>query len=533
LLEHRRLWLAEPLGDTVSTGSTLQAATDQPLQTSNGRAYLFVLLAALLLYVISAAPGPLWQDSGLAQLRVLRRDLHGALGLALAHPLYYVFGIAFQVLPLGESAWKTNLVSAVFGAVTVANVFLLLRLLTPRVAGATVGTVALAVAHTFWQHCALAEVYTVSTSLLTAELLCATMLVRTGRARWLVLLAATNGLGISNHMLAVLGLPVWGTLIAWLLWRRRVACSALAWAAAAWCGGAALYGTLIVGELAHGTPAGDVLRSALFGSQYADNVLNAHLSLGLLVRSGEYLGLNFPTPMFLLIVPGLAMLRRLPERPVGAAIGALLAIHLVWAVRYDVPDQYTFFIPAVVYIAIVLGLGAARLLERWPRMSPAVLVALAALPALVYVPLPWAARKAGLELGTQRKIPYRDEYRYFLRPWKTGESGPWRLATEARDIVLSGGAVIGDWTSAQPFHYLALTGRWDDTVQIWPGVEGRQEHFWPTETDLAGPLSAGTVYVVSSERGHCPAWILDRYALEPAGPVERVASEQASGAEGP
>ncbi len=88
------------------------------------REYLITLAAASALYLISVAPGPLWQDSGMAQNRVLRYDLFGDLGLALSHPLYYVLAIVFQWLPLTESALKTNLVSALFGAITVANIFL-------------------------------------------------------------------------------------------------------------------------------------------------------------------------------------------------------------------------------------------------------------------------------------------------------------------------------------------------------------------------------------------------------------------------
>jgi len=117
--------------------------------------YFVVLLAAGTLYVATVAPGPLWQDSGLAQLRVLRHDLRGGLGLALSHPLFYLIAIAVQAVPWGESAYKTNLVASLFGAVTVANVYLLLRLLGGRTAAAAVGAVSLAVAHTFWQHCAL------------------------------------------------------------------------------------------------------------------------------------------------------------------------------------------------------------------------------------------------------------------------------------------------------------------------------------------------------------------------------------------
>src|SRR5687768_15446425 len=119
-----------------------------------GKAWILVLFLAGIVYVISLAPGPVWQDNGLIQCRVLRRDLFGQLGLALSHPLYYVIAIAFQALPFGESAYRTNLVSAVFGAITVANIFLLLALMTGRRLPAVAGALSVGVAHTFWQHAA-------------------------------------------------------------------------------------------------------------------------------------------------------------------------------------------------------------------------------------------------------------------------------------------------------------------------------------------------------------------------------------------
>jgi hypothetical protein len=80
------------------------------------RAYFIVLGAALALYLATLAPGVLWQDSGMAQVRVLHRDLVGENGLALAHPLYYVFAIAFQALPFAESAFRCEIWTGIPGA---------------------------------------------------------------------------------------------------------------------------------------------------------------------------------------------------------------------------------------------------------------------------------------------------------------------------------------------------------------------------------------------------------------------------------
>ena len=88
--------------------------------------YIAVLCCAALLYVLSCAPGSLWQDSGMFHYRIWHNDIEGGLGLALSHPLYHIIGIAVKYLPFGEFGYRINLISAVCGAIAVANVFLLL-----------------------------------------------------------------------------------------------------------------------------------------------------------------------------------------------------------------------------------------------------------------------------------------------------------------------------------------------------------------------------------------------------------------------
>jgi len=487
------------------------------------RLYAIAFAASLALYLATMAPGVLWQDSGLAQVRTIRRDLYGDLGLALSHPLYYVFAIAFQTLPFGESAFKTNLVSAVFGAVTVENVFLLLRLLTAGLRGAVVGAISVAVAHTFWQHCALAEVYTVTTALLTAELLCLLQYVRTGRDRWLAAMFLFNGLGISNHMFALLSLACWAVFVVWLLGTKRLRPSVVPLLLLAWACGAGLYLSMIGIEIAQGAGVGETLRSAVFGWSYMRNVMNLLLSRRQIVHSVLYLGLSFPTPVVLLVLPGLGSLRSGAVRPARIAIAALLAVHLVFAVRYDVPDQYTFFIPSLVLIGILIGLGADRFLRGRSAGWTVCLILGAMLPAAVYVPLPRVARAFHIPLGVSRGVPYRDEYAYFLHPWKTGYEGAWRFANEVREILPTGAVLVADSTTVRPIQYLQLTGRWHRDVTVWPPMPERDRPIRAlTEQDLRGALSAGKVYVVSTEPGYSPAWLRDGYEFCPYGIVYRV-----------
>lgn len=487
------------------------------------RAYWVVLIAALAFFTISMAPGVLWQDSGLAQVRVLKRDITGDIGLALSHPLYYALAIAFQILPFAESAFKTNLVSVLFGAVTVANVFLLLLLVTRQRGGAVIGAISLAVAHTFWQHCALAEVYTISTALLSAELLCIYQHAATGKPRWLVLLFLLNGLGVSNHMLAVLSLACYAVLIPWFLWHGKLRVGMLPLLALAWIAGAGLYLALIIAQLVGGEALGSTVHSALFGTAFAGHVLNVVPGRRQLINSILYLGLNFPTPAVLLVIPGLAALYRLRLATLRAMLFALLALHLVWAVRYDVLDQYTFFIPSLVLLAVVIGFGAARFLENRKPPWRVVLIVAAVLPAVVYVPLPRLARAAGFHLGVSRTVPYRDEYDYFLHPWKAGYRGPERFARELRETLPEDTILIADGTTVRPIHYLQQLRRWRDDVKVFPPLDDSaeaKERF--TEPRLAEELAAGRVYIVTPLRGYCPPWLLERYEFVRDGLVYRV-----------
>ncbi len=513
--------------------------------------YLVGLLSALALYVLTVAPGPLWQDSGMAQVRVLCRDLFGSLGLALSHPLYYVLAIAFQVLPFAESAFKTNLVSAVFGALTVANILLVIRLLTGGWRGAAVGAVSLAVAHTFWQHCALAEVYTVTTALLSAELLCFLAWQRTRKAGWLILLFLANGLGISNHLLASLSLICW---VGWFITqvaRGKVRLQLAFLLVPVWLAGAALYLGLIAVRIAAGDGLAATLRSALVG-EYGHHVMNLALSGRLLLNSCLYLGLNFPTPAVLLAFIACRSLRGHSLVPGLRMVLVLLVVYLAWAGRYTVPDQYTFFIPSLLYFAILIGVGADRCLEsdgetssRFARMlfrkvpfrlltikrrsalgtRPGwfpVMVAAAAIPACVYVPLPKVAERLDLNLGLSRQVPYRNEYEYFLHPWKTGYQGPRQFAEALERSLPDGAILIADGTTVRPIHYALLTGRWGRDVTIYPPLPGSGRPAAPSKESLENELSQGLVFVVTPARGYCPGWLLDGYETQPFGLVYRV-----------
>jgi hypothetical protein len=170
-------------------------------------------LAAFVVYLRTLAPTVMWYDMG---------ELTTAsyvLGIAhnTGYPLYILLGKLFTLFPIGDVAYRVNLMSAVFASLTVALVFLIIAELTRNRAAALIGALTVAFSSTLWASANWAESYPLnafSTALITWLLL----RWRTTGQVWYVRLALLAfGLSIGNHRLIVLLAP--GILL--FLWAAR------------------------------------------------------------------------------------------------------------------------------------------------------------------------------------------------------------------------------------------------------------------------------------------------------------------------
>ncbi|MDO8310431.1 MAG: DUF2723 domain-containing protein, partial [Sideroxyarcus sp.] len=301
--------------------------------------YFVVLAAAGMLYVLTGAPGTLWQDSGMIQYRVWHNDIEGKLGLALAHPLFYLLAIGAKYIPFGEFAHRVNLVSACAGALAIANLFLLMRLCLGSTLAALFSSLTLALSHTFWQHAAVAETYTLYNALLLAELIMLLQYVSTGRVKFLYWLGLFNGLAVADHMLGSIACACYGVFVLSLLIKRQVRLGQTAAIAGLWIIGALPYEYLIIRQIVQSGDVMGVLYSAAFGKSWAGAVLNTSMSLKIIKEDSIFILLNFPTPGLLLFFGGLAVLyKRAVSRAFSHIILALVILFFLFAVRYTVPD---------------------------------------------------------------------------------------------------------------------------------------------------------------------------------------------------
>jgi len=489
------------------------------LKTKSAQHYVVVLCAALALYIVSCAPGALWQDSGLIQYRIWHNDIEGFFGLAVSHPLFYILAIGAKYIPLSEFAYKVNMISAIAAAFAVANMFLLVRLWLGRNLPAIVAALTLALSHTFWRHASIIETYTLWTALFLAELIMLLQYSRTRRINYLYWLGLLNGLSISVHMFASIPLICYTAFIAFLLLKKEIHIRNLAIIILPWILGALPYEYLIVKNIIQTGDLTGTLASAAFGQRWQTAVFNASLSMGMIKENILYILLNFPTPNFMLFFVGCyELFKTSPRRSFRNIFLAMTVLFFLFAFRYTVPDRYAFFIPFYCLVSILTGLGTVFLLRQKNSRVPVFLVLLLCiLPTGVYTALPSLAEKMQLNIDTRNDIPYRDDYKYFLRPWKTGYKGAELFADEALDIVENGAVIYADITTIGPLLYLQeVKGKRPDVKIVSGSINSKDAPRFNDQT-IEQLLKAGQVYVVSNKPGYCPQFVLDNYDLIRAG----------------
>ena len=487
--------------------------------------YAAVLLAALVLYAATCAPGVLWQDSGAYQYRIWHNDIEGKLGLALSHPLYHITGIIVKYIPTGEFAYRVNLISSIAGAFAVANLFLLIRLWFGQNLPAIIAAMTLALSWTMWQFCSVAEVYTLYLALLSGELIMLFKYIKTKRIVFLYLLAILNGLAIANHMWGSIAFVCYVVFLAVLLAKKQIRLKHFLIMSCLWIIGAAPYEYLIVKNMIESGDIRSTMSSALFGNRWHGDVLNLSLSGRLIKENLLFIAYNFPTPNIIFFFTGLYGLKKVcPGRAFKNILLALLLLFLVFAFRYTVPDRYAFFLPFYFLASVFVGVGIYVFSTRYSQKIYTVSIVLFALLSLpVYEFVPIAAERLKINLGTKRTIPYRNDYTHFLRPWQRGNEGPAIFAQEALSIVEKGGIIIADSTTFCPLWYVQEIKGVRPDVKVVSGHRSYKNPIAvPTADTIGEVMSERCVYVVSPVSGYCPDYLLKSYDFTKAGPIYKV-----------
>jgi hypothetical protein len=196
---------------------------ETPRRAPNSKLLDLVLAAVLLggsflVYLNTLAPSvaTIFDDSLEFQLVCYQPGIAHPSG----YPLYTLLGKLFTFLPVGDVAYRVNLMSAVFGALAVALTYATLRLLAKHRVPALLGAATFAVSPVFWSQAVIAEVYTLNAAFAAATL---SLLLAWAQAserqpaaengRWqnpttlLSLLALVYGLSLTHHRTMLLLAP--------------------------------------------------------------------------------------------------------------------------------------------------------------------------------------------------------------------------------------------------------------------------------------------------------------------------------------
>ena len=127
----------------------------------------------------------------------------GAYSLGIVHapgyPLYLLIGKVFSYLPVRDVAYRLNLMSAFFAALTIAVLYRLVLKLTHHALISFATATSLAFSYSFWTASLVAEVYTLHAFFMVLVLYTSLNWAETREHKYLYRLALVYGLSFGNH----------------------------------------------------------------------------------------------------------------------------------------------------------------------------------------------------------------------------------------------------------------------------------------------------------------------------------------------
>jgi hypothetical protein len=342
-------------------------------------------IAALAVYVRTLAPGligivdtPMFQFVG----RVL--------GVAHnpGYPLYVLLTYPFSFLPVGTLAYRINLFSALFGAVTVALVYGVARRLGCRVAVSAGAALALAFGRTFWSQSVIAEVYTLNAAIVAGVVLLLLVWRETKRAAPFYGAVALFAAGLGNHI-TILGLLPGMLAFVWLHEPVRLRRPVV------WLRGA---GLVSLGLL----PYGFILLRSRQAGAYVESPARSLAELGGVVGGAQFadglfiydwqtvIAERLPFVLNRLVVPELTWVGLVlalagagwlaaRQRPSLLLLLSNAIAVTIFIANYDVIDAPVFMIPAFVSAWLLAGVAVEQAARRAGGLSLAAAVGACAL----------------------------------------------------------------------------------------------------------------------------------------------------------
>lgn len=344
---------------------------------------LAVWLTAFGVYLTTVAPTivavtPDTMDAGKFQISA---PLLGT-GHPTGYPTYIMLGKLFTYLPFGDVAYRVSLMSAFFGAMTAALLFLVAHELGSRILPAAGAALLLAFSATFWSQATIAEVYTLNAAFLLGIAYLVLLWRRKREGSFLLGAALLYGVSLGNHASMVLVAPAY-LVLAILGRHRELPTRLLVSSAALAILGTAVYLYLPIRGFAGAwhpylapasTPAevwhvvtGARLQGRM-GSGLPEMIANTKLYVIEFGHQATIQPLGWVLAVLLLGLGALGagmVLRQ--DRAIGIFLLLAFGAELLYALSYRIPDIAVYFIPTYILLAVGFAVGVSALAARFPR----------------------------------------------------------------------------------------------------------------------------------------------------------------------
>lgn len=475
-----------------------------------------IVLTVYILYWYTVAPTVLWGDDGHLQLNAVQGILQGSAG---SHPIWVAIAHLFTRLLDGDIARRVNLVSSVFGALTIGFLFALLRELGLRRGASVLAVLAFAISHTFWQHAVRAEVYTMTLAFMVCFAWLGVKWFDTGISWYLIGGAFVFGLGLGVHLL--IGLYAPGLI--WLMVKRRPQWHEVLGAAVALSVGATPLILLLIRDTQTlGLQGVEILRWALFSFESYD-FSSAMFDFRWRFLASDtfewlfFLGFQFVSPAFICGLLGILQIWRRRSVEIAVYILLLYVVSLAFSFAYRVGDRYVFYLPSYVPFVVWIGIGIEWIRERFRsvkhrRVLYGLMVLMFVLTPISVYRLAPALVERGFSFRDTRHVPGPEGRYFFLWPAKTGYTDPRNYAEAVLRQAPAGAVLLADPILASPVRFLQVVEGVRDDVEVYYCC-------WDIEHILAAREGRPFLLADTAPEIYPLAWLQERFIIEQRKPI--------------
>lgn len=470
--------------------------------------YIITFFLALLLYICTIAPDIVWQDQGDYQYLAAKLNLNQPGDVVRVHPLFIITAHLAGKTGLFSYAYASNLVSAISTALSIANIYLIVFLLTSRIWPSVISSAVCALGHSTWFLGVQAQTYGLANAAFTGCIILFILYIQKENVKFLYCMGLVAGLGISAHMMSQVGFAVLMVFLMVEVFQRKLKIRDYTAIVFCWFIGAFLLWYVVYLEYNRSGDLTATLLSAIYG-KWGKAVFNIGRFGYLIKNSILFFVLNFPTPIVLFALPGIYLSFKKLKKSLAIVLLSSLILYVLFAMRYDVPNQNNFFLPSYILISIYIGMGYSFIFKnrKFYAESLSLILILMIVPAYLFIS--YFASSNNIPLGTKRKVPYRDDYKYYLLPWQHTQTGPRRLTNDVYNTVPENAAIFPDSTIMRCFKYThEIEGKRPDII-----LGGNFEEL--PLSYLREMFAGRRLFVFSDVKNYYPRWVKDSSWLRP------------------